>query len=301
MSEAEGAKLISGTATASAIRADLKKEVDSLREAGVVPGLCIIRVGERPDSVAYVGMKKKAAEEMGIRFFLEVLPEDVSQDELLAKVSHYNQSTEVDGILVQLPLPGHIDERTILNAISLEKDVDGFHPQNIGALAMKGLKPLAIPATPKGCLELIDRAGVKLDGCRAVVVGRSNIVGLPMSLLLLSRNATVTVCHSRTPPEDMRRICAEADVLVVAAGRARMVKADWVKRGAVVIDCGINSVTEPGAAKSHLVGDVAFDEVRVALGPAGAITPVPGGVGPMTIASLLGNLVAATKRTHHIA
>ncbi len=204
-----------------------------------------------------------------------------------------NANPAVNGILVQLPLPKHLDEEAILGAISLEKDVDGFHPINIGRLVMKGRKPLFIPCTPKGCMVLLERSGVKLEGANAVVLGRSNIVGMPVAALLLHANATVTTCHSRS--KDLRAICSEADVLVAAVGRAGMVRGDWIKPGAVVIDVGVNRVDDASKKSGYrLVGDVNFDE---AVEVAGMITPVPGGVGPMTIAMLLQNTLDAFERT----
>ena len=204
-----------------------------------------------------------------------------------------NANPAVNGILVQLPLPKHLDEEAILGAISLEKDVDGFHPVNIGRLVMKGRKPLFIPCTPKGCMVLLERSGVKLEGANAVVLGRSNIVGMPVAALLLHANATVTTCHSRS--KDLRAICSEADVLVAAVGRAGMVRGDWIKPGAVVIDVGVNRVDDASRKSGYrLVGDVNFDE---AVEVAGMITPVPGGVGPMTIAMLLQNTLDAFERT----
>jgi methylenetetrahydrofolate dehydrogenase (NADP+)/methenyltetrahydrofolate cyclohydrolase len=220
------------------------------------------------------------------------LPADISQDELLKVVRDLNANPDVHGILVQLPLPAHIDEEEILAAISIEKDVDGFHPLNIGRLSMKRREPLFVPCTPKGCIELLIRTGVPIEGKRAVVLGRSNIVGLPVAMLLLHRNATLTICHSRT--KDLPGVVREADILIAAVGRAEMVRRDWVKPGVVVIDVGINSVDDPTNPKGYrLVGDVAFDEVKEV---AAAITPVPGGVGPMTIAMLLRNTMDGAKR-----
>ena len=221
------------------------------------------------------------------------LPADSTQEEVEGLVRDLNANPAVNGILVQLPLPKHLDEEAILGAISLEKDVDGFHPVNIGRLVMKGRKPLFIPCTPKGCMVLLERSGVKLEGANAVVLGRSNIVGMPVAALLLHANATVTTCHSRS--KDLRAICSEADVLVAAVGRAGMVRGDWIKPGAVVIDVGVNRVDDASRKSGYrLVGDVNFDE---AVEVAGMITPVPGGVGPMTIAMLLQNTLDAFERT----
>jgi 5,10-methylene-tetrahydrofolate dehydrogenase/methenyl tetrahydrofolate cyclohydrolase len=238
-------------------------------------------------------MKKKACAEVGITSFGHDLPADISQEDLLKVVQELNANPAVHGILVQLPLPDHIDDEEILGAISLEKDVDGFHPLNIGRLSMKRREPLYVPCTPKGCIELLDRMGVKIEGKQAVVLGRSNIVGLPLAMLLLHRNATLTICHSHT--KDLPAVVREADILMAAVGRAEMVKADWVKPGAVVIDVGVNAVDDPTSEKGYkLVGDVAFNEVKEV---AAMITPVPGGVGPMTIAMLLRNTMDGAKRT----
>ncbi len=288
------AKIIDGKAIAATIRGEVKAEVEAMQaQYGKVPGLATVLVGERRDSQSYVRMKKKACAEVGITSFGHDLSADISQQELLQIVRDLNANPDVHGILVQLPLPDHIDEEEILSAVSLEKDVDGFHPINIGRLSMKRRDPLFVPCTPKGCIELLLRTGVEIEGKRAVVLGRSNIVGLPVSMLLLHRNATLTICHSRT--KDLPGVVREADILVAAVGRAEMVRGDWVKPGAVVIDVGINSVDDPTRERGYrLVGDVAFDEVKEV---AAAITPVPGGVGPMTIAMLLRNTMDSAKRT----
>jgi 5,10-methylene-tetrahydrofolate dehydrogenase/methenyl tetrahydrofolate cyclohydrolase len=288
------AKIIDGKAIAATIRGEVKAEVEAMQaHYGKVPGLATVLVGERRDSQSYVRMKKKACAEVGITSFGHDLPADISQQELLQIVRDLNANPDVHGILVQLPLPDHIDEEEILSAVSLEKDVDGFHPINIGRLSMKRREPLFVPCTPKGCIELLLRTGVEIEGKRAVVLGRSNIVGLPVSMLLLHRNATLTICHSRT--KDLPGVVREADILVAAVGRAEMVRGDWVKPGAVVIDVGINSVDDPTRERGYrLVGDVAFDEVKEV---AAAITPVPGGVGPMTIAMLLRNTTDSARRT----
>ncbi|MCB9140069.1 MAG: bifunctional methylenetetrahydrofolate dehydrogenase/methenyltetrahydrofolate cyclohydrolase FolD [Caldilineaceae bacterium] len=292
------AEIIDGKAIAATIRQEIAQEVVEMREkAGRVPGLATVLVGERPDSATYVRMKKRACAEVGIDSFSYDLPADISQADLLVLVQELNDNPAVDGILVQLPLPDHIDEEVILSAISLEKDVDGFHPLNIGRLSMKGRDPLFVPCTPKGCIELLDRTGVTIEGKNAVVLGRSNIVGLPVAMLLLHRNATLTICHSRT--QNIPGVIRQADILIAAVGRAEMVKGDWIKPGAVVIDVGVNAVDDASKKKGYrLVGDVDFDEAREV---AGAITPVPGGVGPMTIAMLLRNTMDGAKRTENIA
>ena len=287
------AQLIDGKAIAATIRGEIKAEVEEMKARyGKVPGLATVLVGARRDSQTYVRMKKKACAEVGITSFGYDLPADISQAELLQVVRELNANPEVQGILVQLPLPDHIDDEEVLGAISLEKDVDGFHPLNIGRLSMKRRDPLFVPCTPKGCIELLDRMGVPIEGKRAVVLGRSNIVGLPVAMLLLHRNATLTICHSRT--QDLPGVVREADILIAAVGRAEMVKGNWVKPGAVVIDVGVNAVDDPTSDKGYkLVGDVAFDEVKEV---AAMITPVPGGVGPMTIAMLLRNTMDSAKR-----
>ncbi len=292
------AKLIDGKAIAATIRGEIKAEVDAMKaKTGKVPGLAAVLVGERKDSQTYVRMKKRACEEVGITSFGYDLPADISQEDLLDVVRELNNNPDVHGILVQLPLPDHIDDEEILGAISLEKDVDGFHPLNIGRLSMKRRDPLFVPCTPRGCIELLDRSGVTIEGKNAVVLGRSNIVGLPVAMLLLHRNATVTICHSRT--QNLPEVVRGADIVIAAVGRAQMVQADWLKPGATVIDVGVNAVDDPTAKKGYrLVGDVDFEAAKEV---AGMITPVPGGVGPMTIAMLLKNTLDSAKRTYGLA
>jgi 5,10-methylene-tetrahydrofolate dehydrogenase/methenyl tetrahydrofolate cyclohydrolase len=286
------AKIIDGKATAEKIRTEIKQDVDAmLAEGRQVPGLATVLVGQNAASQVYVRMKQKACAEVGIQSFGHELPEDASQQDVEELVRKLNADPKVDGILVQLPLPAGLDEEKVLNAISIEKDVDGFHPLNIGRLAQKGREPLFIPCTPYGALYLIKETLPTLEGVNAVVLGRSNIVGMPVALLLIGENATVTVCHSRT--RNLKDVVRQADVLVAAVGRPEMVRGDWVKPGAVVIDVGINRVEDPDSKRGYkLVGDVAYDEVSQV---AGAITPVPGGVGPMTIAMLLRNTLRAAK------
>ena len=286
------AKIIDGKAIAAHIREQIATEVQQRVAAGLPrPGLATVLVGDNPASQIYVRMKHKACEQVGIQSFGHVLPANASQEEVEAVVEELNADPRVHGILVQLPLPAGLDEERVLGRIRLEKDVDGFHPLNIGRLAQKGREPLFVPCTPAGIMVLLEESGVQLEGAHAVVLGRSNIVGMPVSLLLLRRNATVTVCHSRT--RDLPAVTREADVLIAAVGRPEMVRGDWVKPGAVVIDVGVNRVEDPTAKKGYrLVGDVAFDEVKEV---AAAITPVPGGVGPMTIAMLLKNTLRAAK------
>ena len=287
------AQPIDGKGIADTILDEVAAEIVTLKERGVQPGLATVLVGENPASKVYVRMKHRRCGRVGMHSIGHVLPEDTPQEEVEELVRQLNSDPLVHGILVQLPLPGHLDEEAVLNTISLEKDVDGFHPINIGRLAMKGRNPLFYPCTPYGCIELIDRIGVEIEGKEAVVLGRSNIVGLPVSMLLLKRNATVTICHSRT--KDLPAVCSRADILVAAVGRTEMVKRDWVKPGVVVIDVGINQIDDPSRKRGYrLVGDVDYEEVKEV---ASWITPVPGGVGPMTIAMLLKNTLRAAKRT----
>jgi methylenetetrahydrofolate dehydrogenase (NADP+)/methenyltetrahydrofolate cyclohydrolase len=288
------AKIIDGKAIAEDLRKEIAKGVEELIQAGGSrPGLATVLVGENPASQTYVRMKRKACEEVGIESFGHTLPEDASQEQVETLVKQLNADPKVHGILVQLPLPAGLDEEAILRAISIEKDVDGFHPINMGRLAQKGREPLFVPCTPAGCIVLLKKAGAKLEGAKAVVVGRSNIVGMPAALLLVKENATVTICHSRT--KDLPGVCREADVLIAAIGRPQMIKGDWIKPGAYVIDVGTNRVDDPEAKRGYrLVGDVAFDEAKEV---AGAITPSPGGVGPMTIAGLLNNTLRSAQRT----
>ncbi len=286
------AKIIDGKAIAKEVRDAVAAEVAALVAAGhPAPGLATVLIGENPASQVYVGMKQKACARAGIESFGYTLPVDATQEEVEAQVKELNENPRVNGILVQLPLPKGLDEERVLNTISIEKDVDGFHPLNIGRLAQKGRESLFVPCTPDGCMYLLESIGTQIDGANAVVLGRSNIVGMPAALLLVKRNATVTICHSRT--KNLPDVCRGADILIAAVGRPEMVKKDWVKPGAVVIDVGTHRIDDPTKDKGYyLTGDVAFDEVKEV---AGAITPSPGGVGPMTIAMLLRNTVRAAK------
>jgi methylenetetrahydrofolate dehydrogenase (NADP+) / methenyltetrahydrofolate cyclohydrolase len=291
------AKLIDGKAIAEAVRQEAAAEVARLQaQTGQVPTLAAVLVGENPASQTYVSSKGKACTEAGMGSITHRLPAEATQAEVEDLVRALNADPAVNGILVQLPLPKGLNEQKVLDLISLAKDVDGFHPMNIGQLVMKGRKPLFIPCTPNGCIELLVRSGIPIAGADAVVVGRSNIVGIPVAALLNNADATVTICHSRTRnlPDVVRR----ADIVVAAIGRPEYVRGDWIKPGAAVIDVGINRI-EDASKKSgfRLVGDVAFDEVFEV---AGAITPVPGGVGPMTIAMLLTNTVRGFKMQHGI-
>jgi methylenetetrahydrofolate dehydrogenase (NADP+)/methenyltetrahydrofolate cyclohydrolase len=270
----------------------VKAGVRLLRAQGVVPGLATVLVGDDPASHKYVSMKRKACAEAGIESLHHELPATASEPEVLALVTRLGADPRVHGILVQLPLPRGIDEEAVLDAVPLAKDVDGFHPLNIGALAMKGRRPAFVPCTPNGVIELLDRSQTPIEGAHAVVLGRSNIVGMPVALLLIGRNATVTVCHSRT--RNLAALTRSADILVAAIGRPRFVTADMIRPGATVIDVGTNVIDDPTRATGRrLVGDVDFEGAREV---AGAITPVPGGVGPMTIAMLLVNTLKSAER-----
>ena len=286
------ANIIDGKQIGQEIRDEVKAAVEERLKKGLsAPGLATVLVGENPASQVYVRSKQKACAEAGINSFGHNLPENATQEEVETLVRKLNADPAVNGILVQLPLPRHLDEEKVLSAIDLNKDVDGFHPVNIGRLAQKGREPVFVPCTPAGCMVLLERAGAQLSGANAVVLGRSNIVGMPVALLLVKANATVTICHSRT--RDLPAVVREADVLVAAIGQPEFVKKEWVKPGAIVIDVGINRKEDASAKRGYrLVGDVAFDEVSEV---AGAITPVPGGVGPMTIAMLLQNTLHAAE------
>jgi len=286
------AQIIDGKLIAQQVREEVAVKVKERTAAGKrKPTLATVLVGDRPDSAAYVASKGKACQELGMGSISEHLSADATQEQVEALVKSLNADPEVSGILVQLPMPSHIDEERVLSLINIEKDVDGFSPLNIGRLAQKGREPLFVPCTPFGCIYLLERSGVKIEGANAVVLGRSNIVGMPAALLLIGKNATVTVCHSRT--KDLPEVVRQADILIAAIGRTQMVRGDWVKPGAAVIDVGINSIPDATKKSGHrLVGDVCFDEVKEV---AGFITPVPGGVGPMTIAMLMKNTLRAAE------
>ena len=290
MSESEQAQILDGKVLAARIPADIAERVaDRVAAGGSQPGLATVLVGEDPASLVYVRSKHRACEQAGMASFGVELPASASQKQVLAEIARLNADPQVHGILVQLPLPGHLDEVAIIQAIDPLKDVDGLHPENAGLLAQKGREPRFVPATPLGVMRLLADAGTPIEGANAVVLGRSNIVGVPVALLLLRANATVTLAHPRT--NDLAAVCRSADILVAAVGRPNIVRGDWVKRDAVVIDVGINRVEDTTTKRGYrLVGDVAFEEV---VGHAGAITPVPGGVGPMTIAMLLENTLKA--------
>lgn len=286
------AQILDGAATAEKLRMEIAEDVKARLAAGKsIPGLATVLVGENPASHVYVKSKRKACAEVGIESFGFELPASASQAEVEILVKQLNDDPKVHGILVQLPLPAGLDEEKVLSAIRIEKDVDGFHPVNIGRLAQKGRDPIFVPCTPAGSIYLLEKALPSLEGLNAVVLGRSNIVGMPVALLLVRANATVTICHSRT--KDLPEVVHSADVLVAAIGRPEMVRGSWVKPGAAVIDVGINRVEDATRPRGYrLVGDVAYDEVKEV---AGWITPVPGGVGPMTIAMLLRNTLRAAR------
>jgi methylenetetrahydrofolate dehydrogenase (NADP+)/methenyltetrahydrofolate cyclohydrolase len=278
------AQIINGKSISESIREELRHEVELLKSEGITPGLVVILVGEDPASQVYVRNKAKACEQLGYHSEVIRVAAQTSQDELLGLIQQYNEQENIHGILVQLPLPKHIEEKAIIDAISVDKDVDGFHPVSVGNL-MIGDDAL-LPCTPSGVIELLKRTGNDPAGKHAVIIGRSNIVGKPVSMLLLRENATVTICHSRTP--NLPEMARQADILVVAVGVAKLVKKEWVKPGAVVIDVGMNRLPD-----GKLCGDVDYDDV---LETAGWITPVPGGVGPMTITMLMANTLKAAQR-----
>jgi methylenetetrahydrofolate dehydrogenase (NADP+)/methenyltetrahydrofolate cyclohydrolase len=275
---------IDGKKISTEIKDELKEKVAALKKQGTEITLAVIQVGADPASSVYVGNKKKACAYIGIRSLAYELPEETTQEELLELVRDLNQRQDVNGILVQLPLPGHIDEDTVIHTISPEKDVDGFHPQNVGMLSIGGKG--FVSCTPAGIIQLLKRSGIEIAGKECVVVGRSNIVGKPMAMLLIRENGTVTVCHSKT--KDLKDVTKRADILVVAIGKRQFITAEYVKEGAVVIDVGMHRKED-----GKLCGDVDFDSVEPV---AGAITPVPGGVGPMTIAMLMNNCVASAEK-----
>ncbi len=286
------AQLIDGKAIGLKVQEEVRLAVAKMKEEhDYVPGLATVLVGDDPASNTYVGMKQRTCEKLGIRSIGHTLPADATQEEVEKLVSDLNADPTVNGILVQLPLPGHLNEEAILNSIDLEKDVDGFHPINIGRLAMKGREALFAPCTPAGCMRLLEEMGVDPNGKDAVIVGRSNIVGQPMAMLLQKANATVTVCHSRT--KDLAGHVRRADIVVAAIGRTEMITGDMIKPGATVIDVGINQKEDATKKRGYrLVGDVDFESAKEV---AGAITPVPGGVGPMTIAMLMQNTLRGAE------
>lgn len=298
--QGDGGAIIDGKVASQQVLAEVAERTKALAAKGVKPGLAVVLVGENPASQVYVKAKGKAAKEAGFHSVQHDLPASTSEADILKLVDELNNDPAIHGILVQLPLPEHVNSTKVLEAINPEKDADGFHPVNVGLLAIGSTERALVPCTPAGSLVLVEKAaaalGTKLDGMNAVIVGRSNIVGKPMVQLLLSKNMTVTVAHSRT--KDLAGVVRAADLVVAAVGRPEMVKGDWIKKGAIVIDVGINRIEgegkrEDGTPKTKLVGDVDF---KGAVGHAAAITPVPGGVGPMTIAMLMSNTLRSAER-----
>lgn len=277
------ARIIDGKKISTEIKDELKAEVASLREKGIIPCLAVIQVGNDPASSVYVGNKKKACEYIGIKSLSYEIPEETTEEELLKLIDELNTDEKVNGILVQLPLPKHIDENKVIQAISPLKDVDGFSENSVGAMTI-GTKGY-LPCTPAGIIQLLKRSGIEIEGKNCVVVGRSNIVGKPAALLMLRENATVTICHSKT--SDLKDVCSAADILIVGIGKPKFITAEYVKEGAVVIDVGIHRLEG-----KRLCGDVDYDDVEP---KAGYITPVPGGVGPMTIAMLMNNCIQSVR------
>ncbi len=280
-------KLIDGKAISTALKERIASQVESLKARGVTPGLAVIIVGENPASQVYVRNKELACKACGMYSEKIELPESTTEEELIARVKELNARKDIDGILCQLPLPSHIDDSAVINAIDPSKDVDAFHPENVGRIMIGDFDFL--PCTPAGIMEMLRYENIDIEGKSCVVIGRSNIVGKPMAMLMLHKNATVTICHSKT--QNLKEVCRGADILIAAVGRADFVTADMVKEGAVVIDVGMNR------KDGKLCGDVAFDEV---CDKTSAITPVPGGVGPMTIATLMQNTLTAAKRHNNI-
>ncbi len=288
------AKIIDGRPIAKRIQSEIASAVaDFQAQSGAAPGLGVVLVGDDSASAMYVRMKRRACERAGLQSQARILPSSATQTEVEDAVRGYNADRGIHGILVQLPMPAHIDEEAVLNEISLAKDVDGIHPMNIGRLGMRGREPTFTPATPTGVMRLIEETGESIEGKQALVIGRSNIVGLPLALMLANANATVTICHSRT--RDLPGTVRRADIVVAAVGQPEYVKGDWLKPGAIVIDVGSNSLPDPAREKGYrYVGDVEFESARAV---AGYISKVPGGVGPMTITMLLSNTLKAARRS----
>ncbi len=287
------ATILDGTAIANRIRAQIAEDIERFKnQYGYAPGLGAVLAGDNPASAQYVRMKRRACDAIGVTSVAHVMTADSTQEEVEQAVKALNDDPKIHGILVQLPLPKQINEERVLSLVSIDKDVDGFHPINIGMLAMKGREPSFTPATPTGCMVLLQEADAKIEGANAVVIGRSNIVGLPVAMMLLRANATVTICHSRT--QDIPGIVRQADIVIAAIGQPEFVKGSWLKPGAVVIDVGTNQVDDPTSEKGYkFVGDVEFETAKEV---AGAISKVPGGVGPLTITMLMQNTVKAAWR-----
>jgi len=279
--------ILDGKHISCEIKSELKEQIIKLNEKGIYPGLGIILVGNRPDSEVYVRMKKKACNEIGIKNYDVNLETQVNEEKIIEEIEKMNNNPSIHGILVQLPLPSHINEENVIKHVKIEKDIDGFHPHNIGNLALKRLNNLMVPCTPEGCIELLDRYNIEIQGKHVVIVGRSNIVGMPLSLLFLHRNATVTICHSKT--NNIETVTKTADILVAACGKAQMINDTYIKKGCVILDVGINRINDSSRKSGYrLVGDVDFNNIK---NKCFAATPVPGGIGPMTIAILLKHTV----------
>ena len=288
-------KILDGKRVSNEVYDELKQDIKLLKEKNIIPGLSVILVGDRTDSQTYVRMKQKKCQELGIYSKLIKLEENVTEEEILKIINELNNDDKINGILIQLPLPKHLNENNILSTVKLSKDVDGFHFENIGRLAVDK-QPLFTPCTPKGCIEILDRYKIDISGKNICVIGRSAIVGLPLSLLLLNRNATVTICHLKT--QNISEITKHADILIAACGCMEMVKKDWIKDNCIIIDIGINSKPDSSKKRGYsLVGDVDFNDVKDKVD---YITPVPGGVGPMTIAMLMKQTIESAKRKHEI-
>jgi len=285
-------KIINGAEISKQILQEVADEIKSFKQIGI-PGVAVVQIGNRVDSNVYVSKKCEACKRVGMNSVIHKLDETSTNDDVYKLIELLNTNSEIHGILVQLPLPSHLNEEKILSKISYLKDVDGFHARNIGNLAMEGREPKFVPCTPLGCLELLKREKIEIKGKHAVIVGKSNIVGLPMALILMKELATVSVCHKDTV--DIQKHTRMADILVSACGQAEMIKKEWLKEGVVVIDVGLNSIRDPSKTKGYrLVGDIDFNEVKDI---ASAITPVPGGVGPMTVAMLIKNTLEGFKNT----
>ena len=290
--------ILDGRALSKKINSYIKSEIESLslneqQQSSLKPGLCVVIVGDREDSKTYVSMKSKKCKEIGIESKIIQLSENTTTENLLGIINIFNNDKTVNGILVQLPLPQHINQEQVLSSIKLEKDVDGFHCNNMGNLAMENRTPLFVPCTPKGCIRLLDEYKIDVKGKKVVVIGKSNIVGLPISLMLMNRNATVTVCHKYTGKDTLKEYLINADIIISGCGQPKMITGDWVKQDVIIVDIGINHVKDDNTnGKTRIVGDVDYDSV---FDKASYITPVPGGIGPMTISMLMENTFNAFK------
>ena len=290
--------ILDGRALSKKINSYIKSEIESLslneqQQSSLKPGLCVVIVGDREDSKTYVSMKSKKCKEIGIESKIIQLSENTTTENLLGIINIFNNDKTVNGILVQLPLPQHINKEQVLSSIKLEKDVDGFHCNNMGNLAMENRTPLFVPCTPKGCIRLLDEYKIDVKGKKVVVIGKSNIVGLPISLMLMNRNATVTVCHKYTGKDTLKEYLINADIIISGCGQPKMITGDWVKQDVIIVDIGINHVKDDNTnGKTRIVGDVDYDSV---FDKASYITPVPGGIGPMTISMLMENTFNAFK------